>query len=144
MTRCFIVRHAHWSADGVALQAIRHEVFVCEQRVPRELEWDGRDPQCLHFLALAAGDEAVGCARLLPDGHIGRMAVRLPWRRQGVGRALLEAAVAAGCAAGHRSLQLNAQVQALAFYERAGFVAHGPVFLDAGIDHRAMQRGCAG
>jgi predicted GNAT family N-acyltransferase len=142
MTWSFNVRHAPWPLDAPALQAIRHEVFVREQQVPIELEWDGLDAECRHFLAEDGGGTAIGCARLLPDGHIGRMAVLAAWRRHGVGRALLQAAIAAGRAAGQGELLLNAQTHALAFYERAGFVACGPVFDDAGIEHRAMRLDC--
>ena len=136
----FDIRKACWMRDRAALEAIRHDVFVVEQQVPVDLEWDGLDESCTHLLAVAATGRPIGCARLLPDGHVGRMAVLRPWRGQGVGRALLRAAVAGAQAAGVRTVRLNAQVHALGFYEREGFEPFGEEFIDAGIAHRAMQR----
>jgi len=136
----FTVRLADWPRDRNALRRIRHEVFVVEQRVPAELEWDGIDSDCRHALAEDGGARAVGCARLLPDGHIGRMAVLRDWRGRGVGAALLKLLVAEARAVGHARVVLNAQTQALAFYMRQGFVACGEEFLEAGIAHRAMTK----
>ncbi len=80
----FCIRAADWSSDRNALRAVREQVFVHEQSVPVELEWDEFDAQCQHVVAEAAG-QAIGTGRLLPDGHIGRMAVLESWRGQGVG-----------------------------------------------------------
>ena len=135
----FRVRTATWAEDFAALRAVRETVFVAEQDVPVELEWDGLDPGCRHLLAEDAHGRPIGCARLLPDGHIGRMAVLAPWRGRGVGRALLRAMLAQAAASGFAMVRLNAQVQALGFYAREGFQACGDVFDDAGIAHRAMQ-----
>lgn len=135
----FRVRTASWAEDGAALRSVREAVFVAEQGVPVELEWDGLDPGCRHLLAEDAQGRPIGCARLLPDGHMGRMAVVAPWRGRGVGRALLRAMLAQAAAAGFTIVRLNAQVQALGFYAREGFQAWGDVFDDAGIEHRAMQ-----
>jgi predicted GNAT family N-acyltransferase len=142
MTECagFAVRLADWPRDCDALRRIRHEVFVVEQRVPAELEWDGIDGDCRHALAEDGAGHAVGCARLLPDGHIGRMAVLRDWRGRGVGAALLRLLVAEARVAGHARVALNAQTHALAFYARQGFVACGEEFLEAGIAHRAMTK----
>ena len=84
------VRAADWNVDRAALRVVREQVFVREQAVPVELEWDEFDPLCQHVVAEAAG-QAIGTGRLLPDGHIGRMAVLESWRGQGVGSALLVA-----------------------------------------------------
>jgi len=135
----FRVRAASWPEDFAALRTVRETVFVVEQGVPVELEWDGLDPACRHLLAEDAQGRPIGCARLLPDGHIGRMAVVAPWRGRGVGRALLRAMLAQAAAAGFAIVRLNAQVHALGFYAREGFQAWGDVFDDAGIAHRAMQ-----
>lgn len=129
-----------WEQDAARLGAVRRAVFIDEQGVSEELEWDAHDAGSLHFLALAADGHAVGCARLLPDGHIGRMAVLPPWRGRGIGRALLDAATAAARARGHRLLQLSAQAHATAFYAAAGFVAVGSAYEEAGIPHVAMQK----
>ena len=136
----FAVRICQWQSAQAALRAVRYDVFVVEQGVPEAIEWDDADVASIHGLAEDAAGRAVGCARLLPDGHIGRVAVRRPWRGQGVGTALLLALVAAARARGHRRVVLNAQVSAMAFYERHGFVASGEVFEEAGIAHRVMTR----
>ena len=134
----FEIRLARWPRDREALRLIREQVFVEEQGVPLELEWDGLDPRCLHLLAEDAGGNPIGTGRLLPDGHIGRMAVLAPWRGRGVGTALLRRLMEEGRKLGYPELVLNAQVSAISFYERAGFEVEGPVFDDAGIPHRRM------
>lgn len=136
----FTIRTARWPDDAGTLQGVRHAVFVAEQGVPAAIEWDGRDAQCLHAVAEAADAGAIGCGRLLPDGHIGRMAVLRDWRGRGVGGALLAHLVALAAAAGHARVALNAQTHALAFYRRYGFVPVGPEFMEAGIAHQAMER----
>jgi len=133
-----------WPAAQAEAQRIRFAVFVEEQRVPPELEMDDQDAQSLHALAYwtdadAAAGRAVGTGRLLPDGHIGRMAVLKDWRGRGAGRALLRALVDAARRRGDREVALNAQVQALEFYRAEGFVPEGAVFEEAGIDHQAMR-----
>jgi len=128
-----------WPAARAEAQRIRFTVFVEEQRVPPELEMDEHDPRCIHALALADG-HAIGTGRLLPDGHIGRMAVLKEWRGRGAGRALLRALVEAARRRGDREVALNAQVQALGFYRAEGFEPEGPVYQEAGIDHQVMRR----
>jgi predicted GNAT family N-acyltransferase len=140
MTSTFRVRLAEWERDEATLRAIRHDVFVAEQGVPASLEWDGLDPQCLHAIAEDASGAPIGCGRLLPDGHIGRMAVRARWRRQGVGARLLECLIEAARARGDQVLMLNAQVHAMPFYARHGFSPVGDAFEEAGIAHQAMAR----
>lgn len=135
----FTVRQADWDADREPLMAVRREVFMEEQGISAELEWDGLDPDCRHFLALDAGGRAIGTARLLPDGHIGRVAVVRPWRGRGVGTALLRLAVATARTLGFVQVELAAQTHAIGFYQRLGFVAYGPEFPDAGIPHRHMR-----
>ena len=134
----FIVRPASWNADRERLRAIRRAVFIEEQGVPEELEWDGLDEHCRHALALAAGDVVVGTGRLTPDARIGRMAVARQWRGRGVGSSILQALLEDARTAGYAAVTLHAQVHALPFYGRHGFAVHGPVFLEAGIPHRAM------
>ncbi|RBI66524.1 GNAT family N-acetyltransferase [Vreelandella sulfidaeris] len=126
-----------WETLGPAASEIRRKVFIDEQNVPQEEEWDGLDPECQHFLAMLDG-QPVGTARLLPDAHIGRVAVLANARGTGIGVLLMQAAIEAARHAGHSQVALSAQVQALVFYERLGFVAHGDEFLDAGIPHREM------
>jgi len=107
--------------------------------VPPELEWDGADADACHVLA-TLGDHPVGTARMLPNGHIGRMCVLAPYRRRGIGRTLLRALLERARAMGMGRVFLHAQVQALGFYRAEGFCAQGPEFLDAGIPHRYMYR----
>lgn len=137
MTAVTTVQRGDWETLGEAASQIRRVVFIDEQHVPQQEEWDGRDADCLHFLALL-NDEPVGTARLLPDGHIGRVAVLRSARGAGIGYQLMEATLDAARSAGHTHAALSAQLHALAFYERLGFVAHGEVFMDAGIPHREM------
>lgn len=132
------LREGDWNTLGEAAGEIRRVVFIEEQRVPIEEEWDGRDPECRHFLALLDGTP-VGTARLLPDAHIGRVAVLREARGQGIGEALMAAAIATARRDGHACVELAAQTQALAFYERLGFEAFDAEFMEAGIPHRNMR-----
>ena len=109
-----------------------------EQRVPAEIELDEHDVRCVHALAFADG-KAIGTARLLPDGHIGRMAVLKAWRGRGAGRALLRALVEEARRRGDRRVLLSAQVHALGFYRAEGFEPEGAVYEEAGIAHQAMR-----
>jgi len=132
------VRLTDWTTAAQRLSAVRRAVFIDEQHVPETLEWDNDDAHSVHALAESPGGLSVGAARLNPDGHIGRMAVLRAWRRAGVGTALLRRLLVEAEARRYDIIRLNAQVQAIVFYERFGFVAHGPLFDDAGIAHRAM------
>jgi predicted GNAT family N-acyltransferase len=132
------IRRADWTRDADALHAVRRVVFVDEQRVPEHLEWDDDDARSVHALAHDAAGAAIGCGRLLPDGHIGRMAVLAPWRGRGVGNALLAFLMGLARERGDRVLRLNAQVHAMPFYARHGFAPAGAPFEEAGIPHQAM------
>ena len=114
-------------------------MFVEEQGVPREIELDEFDERCLHALALEEG-RAIGTGRLLPDGHIGRMAVLEGWRGRGVGSRILESLIGAARARGDRQVLLSAQVHAAEFYRQHGFEPMGEIYEEAGIPHRAMRR----
>lgn len=133
------VRDADWQVDGDVLRAIREAVFVREQAVPADLEWDEFDAPSHHALAFA-GDTPIGTGRLLADGHIGRMAVLRAWRGQGAGSALLTHLMRIARVRGMKRVQLNAQVQAVSFYLSHGFAVEGEEFPDAGIAHRKMWR----
>ncbi|WP_295880921.1 GNAT family N-acetyltransferase [uncultured Thiohalocapsa sp.] len=135
----FRVRRADWEQDGAALTVVRRQVFVREQGVPETLEWDGLDTEAVHLLAEAADGTAIGTARLLPSGQIGRMAVLAAHRRRGVGRALLLELLRIAEDEGVRPLFLHAQVSALPFYAGLGFAPEGEVFDEAGIPHRRMR-----
>lgn len=136
--RTLIIHEGSWEALGEAAGEIRRIVFIEEQHVPLEEEWDGRDGDSRHFLALQGGTP-VGTARLLPDAHIGRVAVLAEARDSGIGAALMAAAIETARREGHTAVELAAQTHALSFYERLGFSAFGDEFLDAGIPHRNMR-----
>ena len=127
-----------WAELGPAAGAIRHEVFVEEQQVPVELELDHFDTVSIHALALD-GEAALGTGRLLPDGHIGRMAVRRKMRGSGIGSRLLLALMQQAQRRGDTAVVLHAQLSAVGFYERHGYTPEGDVFMDAGIEHIAMR-----
>ncbi|MDX3893933.1 GNAT family N-acetyltransferase [Pusillimonas sp.] len=128
-----------WGQLGERAAALRHEVFVVEQGVPVELELDEYDSIAVHALALE-GDTVVGTGRLLPDAHIGRMAVRATHRGRGVGAMLLTALVEAARRRGDPSVVLAAQWHAQGFYRAHGFQAEGEKFMDAGIEHISMRK----
>ena len=128
-----------WEEARVHAAPIRFSVFVEEQGVPREMELDENDALSLHAVAFEK-QTAVGTGRLLPDGHIGRMAVLESWRGRGIGGALLAKLLETARARGDREIVLSAQVQAAAFYRAHGFVEEGGEYLEAGIPHQDMRR----
>lgn len=132
------VRSANWKQDHAVLSEIRRRVFIEEQNVPEDLEWDNGDDDAQHWLAFYNNDP-VGTARMLRNGHIGRMAVLFHARQQGVGSQILRAILTATAQQQLREVYLHAQIHALDFYARFGFSAEGPEFLDAGIPHRTMR-----
>jgi predicted GNAT family N-acyltransferase len=134
------VRLGAWIDLREEAAPIRYAVFVDEQKVPAEIELADWDALSLHALALDAQGRVLGTGRLLPDGHIGRMAVLQSARGQGVGTALLRALLQAARARGDREVVLSAQTHAMPFYEKAGFIAEGDEYDDAGIPHRQMRR----
>jgi predicted GNAT family N-acyltransferase len=135
-----IVRSADYAKDFAAIRAIRTAVFIDEQGVDRTLEFDDRDPLCLHLLALE-GAEPIGTARLDVEygGKIGRLAVLATHRRRGVGAALMAQLHALARARGLPRLWCHAQLSAVPFYERLGYTASGTVFVEADIDHVRMD-----
>ena len=136
--KSFTVRLANWQDDGPALRAIREMVFVHEQHVSVELEWDEFDASCLHILAVDSAGNPIGTARLLPDSHIGRMAVLKEWRGRGVGNMLLLRLLEEAKKRHLRLAIVNAQTYAAGFYTRSGFRTAGEEFIDAGIPHVRM------
>lgn len=128
-----------WDAQRDRLSALREAVFIDEQGVDRDIEWDGRDDDAEHFLALDETGNALGCARLLPNGQIGRMAVLAQHRGRGIGRQLLDLAVDHAKSLGLSEVFLHAQTHATEFYRKAGFVPRGTGFREAGIPHLEMH-----
>lgn len=139
MSNPFTVSLVSWHDGEPLLRAVREAVFMREQGVPEELEWDGLDEGCRHALALSLQGEAVGCGRLLPDGHIGRIAVLPEWRNRKVGTAIMEALLGEARARGLQQVEVDAQTQAVPFYRGFGFVEQGEVFMDAGLPHIRMH-----
>ncbi len=137
--RTVTVHIDRWDVLSEIAGAIRTTVFVEEQGVPAELEWDAADAECWHALATDEQGKALGTGRLLPDGHIGRMAVLREARGLGVGAAILRALVDKARTLGYDDVVLNAQTHAEPFYQRAGFVREGDLFMEAGIEHVSMR-----
>lgn len=134
----FTVHLVTWHDGEPLLRAIREAVFMQEQGVTPELEWDGLDEDCHHALALSASGDAIGCGRITPAGHIGRMAVLPAWRNKHVGSAILEMLLDYARSQDLSHVELSAQVQAMPFYQHHGFEAEGEPFLDANMPHRKM------
>jgi predicted GNAT family N-acyltransferase len=134
----YTIRQASWPEDRPLLRQVREAVFVEEQGVPLEMEWDDDDIMAYHLLALDSAQRPIGTARLLGSGQIGRMAVLPAWRRRGVGAALLTQLLQHAEATGQKHLFLHAQIAAEAFYAKAGFTSQGKIFHEADIPHRKM------
>jgi predicted GNAT family N-acyltransferase len=137
-----IVRTARDEDELAAALALRHAVFVLEQGVPVEEEQDGRDGEALQLVALD-GPRLIGTCRVLEHAgaaKLGRMAVAAEQRGRGVASLLLDEAEARARARGASRMVLDAQIGAQSFYERAGYVARGERFLDAGIEHVRMEK----
>jgi predicted GNAT family N-acyltransferase len=128
-----------WGADRPQLQDVRRRVFIVEQQVPEEEEWDDDDLVAVHVLA-TRNREPVGTGRLSPAGKIGRMAVLSEVRGHGVGSRILGLLIREASHRGLLDVHLNAQVQAMPFYKKFGFRAEGMEFMEAGIPHRRMHR----
>lgn len=139
-TSLISVRIADWRLDRDALQKIRRTVFIEELSIPAELEWDGRDSSAVHLLAETHDNQAIATVRLLPEGHIGRMAVLQTWRNRGAGTLLMEALLELAHKQQLDALSLNAQSAATGFYLKQGFEAEGSLFEEAGIPHLKMSR----
>ena len=141
---------ANWQTHKSALIAIRETVFMREQNVSAEDEWDGKDDSAVHFLVRNSEGEAIGCARILAENqgaagcfHIGRVALLKDWRARGIGRQLMQAAIAWCQQQDPTSrILLHAQSERIGFYQRLGFAAQGNIFMDAGIPHIEMWYAC--
>jgi predicted GNAT family N-acyltransferase len=134
----FRIDIVRWDEAEEALAAIRRRVFIEEQHVPESLEWDGLDADAIHLLACTDDGSAIGCARILPDGWIGRMSVLPEYRGQGAGTELLRTAVQQLRLRGDKCAQLSAQEHAIPFYAAHGFSICSAPYFDAGITHRDM------
>ena len=131
---------ADWSRDQSGIQAVRRVVFVEEQGIPENLEWDGVDGDCRHVLALARDEDIIATGRLMTDGRIGRMAVLRAWRGRGVGRELLARLQQQALKDGLQQVYVHAQLEVAGFYRSAGFVDIGVPFVVADIAHVEMKK----
>ena len=138
MTQPFTVSLVSWHDGEPLLKAIRTAVFIREQGVPEEMEWDEHDATCRHALALSLNGDAIACGRMFSNGHIGRIAVLSDWRGKMVGTAIMEAFLNYADAHDYPQVDVDAQVQAKPFYQRFDFTERGEVFMDAGIPHIKM------
>jgi YbgC/YbaW family acyl-CoA thioester hydrolase len=138
------VKVGAWDALEAVARPIRAEVFIAEQQIPADMEWDDADADAVHAVAFNRLGRALGTGRMLEHvpgvAKIGRMAVAASFRNGGVGRAVLDALLDAARARGDREAVLHAQITAAPFYERAGFARRGPVFDETGIAHVEMLR----
>ena len=136
------VRHAAGGHEMAAVLALRHEVFCVEQGVPEREELDGRDGESMHLIAVSGGEVLATC-RLLFVGNtvqFSRLAVRTSARRNGIASALLDRADEETRAVGAHRLVLHAQTYARALYDASGYVPRGRIFMEAGIEHIAMEK----
>lgn len=138
--REFTLLAADWDRDRAAIQGVRRAVFVEEQAIPENLEWDGRDATCRHVLARARDGAAIATGRLQQDGRIGRMAVLRAWRGHGVGRAVLQWLQLQAMHDGLQRVYVHAQVQVAGFYTGMGFRPQGEPFELAEILHQCMVK----
>jgi len=130
----------NWEQAQPVAGPLRFAIFVGEQNVPAGIELDDMDANCVHAVAFDVDGKTIGTGRLLPDGHIGRMAVVKEWRRRGIGAEILTALIEEARKRGHAEVMLSAQLQAAEFYREHGFAAEGKVYPEAGILHQKMRR----
>jgi predicted GNAT family N-acyltransferase len=129
-----------WIDEYDSLTMIREKVFIEEQKVTSQLEWDGMDENAMHFLVFK-DEEAIGCARAVVIKNymqLGRMAVLKEYRGQGIGSALLEKAIVTAKLNQISSIHISAQCYAIDFYLKFGFKVMSDIYLDAEIPHRDM------
>ncbi|HSR01999.1 MAG TPA: GNAT family N-acetyltransferase [Methylophilaceae bacterium] len=139
MKQAFYIKQVAWSTHGAELRFIRESVFIKEQSVPVSLEWDGLDDDAKHLIAIDDENHTLGCARIVNQNNIGRMAVMQEKRGLGIGLSLLNAAVEHCRTQDQMLVKLSAQMHAVPFYEKSGFTITSAPYLDANIWHVDMQ-----
>jgi predicted GNAT family N-acyltransferase len=139
LKQAFYIKQVAWSTHEAQLKWVRETVFIKEQSVPESLEWDGLDADALHLIAFGNENHAFGCARIVNQNSIGRMAVRKESRGLGIGSLLLSEAIKVCRMQGQQMVKLSAQMHAVTFYEQAGFTVCSAPYLDANIWHVDMQ-----
>lgn len=133
------IRDANFASEP-GIKFVRETVFIKEQHVPVDLEWDNDDQTAQHVIAKTENGDVIATARLLNNGHIGRMAVLEPFRFQGIGTKMLNRLIEKARQNGLKDVFLNAQISAVNFYTKAGFCIVGNEFMDAGIPHYKMVK----
>lgn len=133
----YTIKVTQWEDDKTHLSEIRRKVFIEEQKVPEELEWDDDDKSCVHIL-VTDNNTPIATGRIKMDGHIGRMAVLKSYRGKGVGSTVLKALIDFSKTLKMKSVYLHAQITAVPFYEKHGFKISSEEFMDAGIPHKSM------
>ncbi len=133
------VQLGDWAELGETAGSLRTAVFVHEQGIPAEMEWDEHDATCRHAVVFNRLDMPVACGRLLPDGHIGRVAVVQSIRGGQAGKLVMRALMQAAHAAGHSHADISAQQAVTGFYRRLGFSSLGEPYAEAGITHIRMR-----
>ncbi|MEE4246758.1 MAG: GNAT family N-acetyltransferase [Kangiellaceae bacterium] len=139
----FSVDEVNWLDAQHLLAHVRKSVFGYEQRVPSNIDFDGKDQDCFHVLVTDSSGAAIGTGRMTSKGKIGRVAVLISHRGQGIGSQILEALIAIAKKNNIDMVKLHAQIQAIDFYQRHQFKVQGPVFMEAGIPHQSMLRYCS-
>jgi len=134
----YTVKLTRWDKDQENLSQVRRSVFIGEQQVPEELEWDEFDNISIHVLVTDKNNQTIATGRMKPDGHIGRMAVSKNYRKTGIGSAILKALIKEAINRHLNSVYLHAQTTAIPFYEKHGFKISSEEFMDAGIPHKSM------
>lgn len=132
------VQVGSWAELGMASRALRTAVFIREQGIPAELEWDEHDAISQHVVVFNRLDMPVACGRLLPDGHIGRVAVAQALRGSHAGTLAMQSLMQAARSAGHKKVEISAQLAVVGFYQRLGFRRIGEPYVEAGIAHIRM------
>jgi predicted GNAT family N-acyltransferase len=133
----FIIKQTNFNTDADAIKHIREQVFIEEQHVPVELEWDGLDDEAIQIL-VTDNDQPIATSRMLSDGHIGRMAVMTAYRNQGIGSQMLIRLIKIARQNGLDKVFLSAQVEAIDFYLKHSFTVNSETYMDAGIPHKDM------
>lgn len=133
------LKTATWDKDKEALIQIRRTVFIDEQNVPEELEWDEYDKDAIHILVTDKNNKPLATGRMKLNGHIGRMAVIKSERLSGIGTQILHKLLEAAHQHGLHQVYLHSQITAIPFYKKLGFEICSDEFMDAGIAHKTMQ-----
>jgi len=133
----YTIKVTQWEDDKTHLSEIRRKVFIEEQKVPEELEWDDDDKSCVHIL-VTDNNTPIATGRIKMNGHIGRMAVLKSYRGKGVGSTVLKSLIDFSKTLKMKSVYLHAQITAVPFYEKHGFKISSEEFMDAGIPHKSM------